>query len=243
MHRQDCITVVQIVNLKIIFMIIWIIGSSVAPIWMFVFPQNSCWRFNTQCDGIRQWDLGRVLRLWGWRLMGSMGLRSYKWDPVGFHSPFLHERTQAAYIIEEAPQPTMLAVWSRVSSFQTCEKYIPVVYKLIIAGSVVKNPPAMWEMQETWVWSLGWEEPLEEEMATPSSSLAWKIPWERNLVCYCPWVQRTGHDWAHTGKITNLWNIVSLCPDRLGQLFVNLLVVIKGYKALICKIIKFWRLL
>ena len=38
---------------------------------------------------------------------------------------------------------------------------------------VVKNPPAM---QETWVQSLGWEDPLEEEMATHFSILAWKIP-------------------------------------------------------------------
>ena len=41
-------------------------------------------------------------------------------------------------------------------------------------GSVVKNLPAM---QETWVRSLGWEDPLEEEMATHSSILAWRIPW------------------------------------------------------------------
>ena len=38
----------------------------------------------------------------------------------------------------------------------------------------VKNMPAM---QETWVQSLGWEDPLQKEMATHSSILAWKIPW------------------------------------------------------------------
>ena len=32
-------------------------------------------------------------------------------------------------------------------------------------------------MQETWVLSLGWEDPLKEEMATHSSILAWRIPW------------------------------------------------------------------
>ena len=41
----------------------------------------------------------------------------------------------------------------------------------------VKNLPAMQEMQETWVQSLGWEDPLEEEMATHSCILAGKIPW------------------------------------------------------------------
>ena len=39
---------------------------------------------------------------------------------------------------------------------------------------MVNNPPAM---QETWVGSLGWEDPLEKGMATHSSILAWRIPW------------------------------------------------------------------
>ena len=38
----------------------------------------------------------------------------------------------------------------------------------------VKHLPAI---RETWVRSLGWEDPLEKEMATHSSTLAWKIPW------------------------------------------------------------------
>ena len=42
---------------------------------------------------------------------------------------------------------------------------------------MVRNPLAMQEMQETWVQSLGWEDPLEKEMATCSNILAWKIPW------------------------------------------------------------------
>ena len=40
--------------------------------------------------------------------------------------------------------------------------------------ATVKNLPAM---QETWVRSLGWEDPVEEEIATHSSILAWKSPW------------------------------------------------------------------
>ena len=43
-----------------------------------------------------------------------------------------------------------------------------------LVAQMVKNPPAM---QETWVQSLGWEDPLEKEMATHSSILAWRIPW------------------------------------------------------------------
>ena len=43
-----------------------------------------------------------------------------------------------------------------------------------LVAQMVKNPPAMWE---TWVLSLGWEDPLEEGMATHSSVLASRIPW------------------------------------------------------------------
>ena len=39
---------------------------------------------------------------------------------------------------------------------------------------MVKNQPAVWEI---WVWSLGWEDPLEKGKATHSSILAWRIPW------------------------------------------------------------------
>ena len=43
-----------------------------------------------------------------------------------------------------------------------------------LAAQSVKNLPAV---QETQVRSLGWEDPLEKEMATHTSTLAWKIPW------------------------------------------------------------------
>ena len=43
-----------------------------------------------------------------------------------------------------------------------------------LVAQLVKNLPAMWE---TWIWSLGWEDPLEKGNATYSSILAWRIPW------------------------------------------------------------------
>ena len=43
-----------------------------------------------------------------------------------------------------------------------------------LVAQLVKNPPTM---RETWVQSLGWEDPLEKEKATHSSILAWRIPW------------------------------------------------------------------
>ena len=43
-----------------------------------------------------------------------------------------------------------------------------------LVAQTVENLPAMWEI---WVHSLGWEDPLEESMATHSNILAWRIPW------------------------------------------------------------------
>ena len=60
-----------------------------------------------------------------------------------------------------------LHVWSRINTY---------IYQLTLKFVVplVKNPPAM---RETWVLSLGWEDPLEKAKATHSSILAWRIPW------------------------------------------------------------------
>ena len=56
----------------------------------------------------------------------------------------------------------------------------------------LKRLPAMWE---TWVRSLGWEDPLEKEMATHSSTRAWRIPWtEEPVGLQSMGSQRVGHD-------------------------------------------------
>ena len=56
----------------------------------------------------------------------------------------------------------------------------------------VKRLPAM---RETWVRSLGWEDPLEKEMETHSSTLAWKIPWtEKPGRLQSMESQRVGHN-------------------------------------------------
>ena len=58
----------------------------------------------------------------------------------------------------------------------------------------VKHLPTMWE---TWIQSLGREEPREKEMATHSSTLAWTIPWtEKPGRLQSTGLQRVGHDWG-----------------------------------------------
>ena len=74
----------------------------------------------------------------------------------------------------------------------------------------VKNPPAM---QETWVQSLGQEDPLEKEMATHSSILAWRIPWTEEL----GGLQSMGSQRIRCNRVTNTFgfpNIISTCPPN-----------------------------
>ena len=78
-------------------------------------------------------------------------------------------------------------------------------------NQLVKNLPAM---QDTLVQSLGGEDPLAEDMATHSSSLAWKIPWtEEPGGLQSKGLQRVGHDWAR-----GTWpHRAQRCPGRVLQ--------------------------
>ena len=63
-----------------------------------------------------------------------------------------------------------------------------------LVAQMVKSLPTVWE---TWVWSLGQEDPLEKEMATHSSILAWKIPWtEKPGRLQSMELQRVRHNWV-----------------------------------------------
>ena len=72
-------------------------------------------------------------------------------------------------------------------------------------------------MRETWVRSLGQEDPLEKEMAIHSSTIAWKIPWTEELGrLQSMGSQRVGHDWATSILTTMLWTASSVHIAR-GQ--------------------------
>ena len=66
-------------------------------------------------------------------------------------------------------------------------------------GSVVKNLPTM---QKMWVRSQGWEDLLEQEMATHSSILSWEIPW--NLEGYSLWCHKESNT---TTTNTDMWTL------------------------------------
>ena len=80
-------------------------------------------------------------------------------------------------------------------------------------AQTVKNLP---EMQETWVQSLGWENPLEKGRATHSSILAWRIQWtEEPDGLQSLGLQRVGHDW-----VTNMVLIIMVI-NRFHPLFAS----------------------
>ena len=71
-------------------------------------------------------------------------------------------------------------------------------------AQLVKNPPTM---RETWVWSVGWQDPLEKGTAIHSSVLAWRIPW----TVYSMESQRVGHDWVtftYTLFLKCIWKFI-----------------------------------
>ena len=95
---------------------------------------------------------------------------------------------------------------------------------------MVKNLPVM---QETEVWFLGWEDNLEEEMATHSSTLAWKIPWtEEPGGLQSMMLQRVGHDRPRARAHTHTHTVIHLyfqslphpwIPTRLAPLLTSVI--------------------
>ena len=115
------------------------------------------------------------------------------------------------------PPPTPLSSFNKlVRSFR-----VPSKQKDSLVAQTIKNPPAM---HETWVGSLGWEDPLEESMATHSSILAWKIPMDRSAW----WAtvhrsQRVRHNWATKHTVQVLKYIVAC---RTVVMYLEILVLL-----------------
>ena len=88
-----------------------------------------------------------------------------------------------------------------------CCYHIISTMKASLVAQRLKRLPAM---RETWVQSLGQEDPLEKEMATHSSILAWRIPWkEEPGGLQSTGLQRVGHDWATSLSLS--WSFFKKC--------------------------------
>ena len=137
-------------------------------------------------------------------------------------SHFSHSQNQSPYL-DSNPLSPPLPVWpiQQLSPPMPCSSPISLLViawtpRHILAlsllcscnslgsqgGAVVKNLPASGRRRKWCVWSLGWEDPLEEGMATHSSILAWRIPWteEPGRLHTVHGLQRVRHGWVSTSK-------------------------------------------
>ena len=119
--------------------------------------------------------------------------------------------------------------WSKINKSQlellfTLNLFSFVVLKLVHATlSLAQTVKHLSTMRETRVQSLGWEDPLEKEMAIHSRTIAWKIPWTEEPGQLQPTgSQRVGHDWATSLHFTSLHHSLKpwyhpqcLCPSNL----------------------------
>ena len=76
------------------------------------------------------------------------------------------------------------------------------------------------QCQETWIWSLYQEDPLEKEMATHPSILVWEIPWaERNLEGNSSWGRNRVRFWLNNNSISNQNNLISKQVNYRGSIY------------------------
>ena len=110
-------------------------------------------------------------------------------------------------------QKTKIMTSGPITSWEIDGETMETVTDFILGGSkitaslVAQMVKHLHTTRETWVRSLGWEDPLEKEMATHSSIHAWKIPWTKEPGgLQSMGSQRVGHDWVtsltHSLKIT-----------------------------------------
>ena len=120
------------------------------------------------------------------------------WDAVSVTSFPLNPPSWSSPRLLWDPKACFLGLDHRIYPFILC---IGELGNSLVAQRI-KHLPAM---RETRVWSLGWEDPLEKEMATHSSILAWRIPWtEEPGRLQSTGSQRVRHNWATSLHFTSL---------------------------------------
>ena len=108
------------------------------------------------------------------------------------HKQHIGPRSAADMGWESAQVPPALASQRQGFQCREREKHTPKGYRASLVAQMVKSLPAM---RETWVGSLDQEDPLEKDMATYSSILAWEIPWtEEPGGLPSPGLQTVGYD-------------------------------------------------
>ena len=149
------------------------------------------------CVLVRAWARGKDATTTAWRLA------AWWMPPVGC-SPSRPTARNWAPIIrcvvrddlvppEKKPLPSL----ERKTHFAIPKSKLEIMGSSWWSSLLAQRVKCLPTMRETWVQSLGWEDPLEKEMASHSSTLAWKIPWtEKPGRLQSMGLQRVRHDWA-----------------------------------------------
>ena len=128
----------------------------------------------------------------------------------------------------QEPNYLSIYIYLYLSIYLSIYIYIYKIYVYIWASLVAQLVKTLPAMQETQVWSLGWEDPLEKEMATHSNILAWRIPWtDEPGRLQSRGLQRVGYNLAnkppppciYSPYFSLFWGCVSrhtLCPLLLS---------------------------
>ena len=113
-----------------------------------------------------------------WVIHGFYLFMSYSWMKIKWINTLEQCLTHSKHLIIVKYIYVLYSIYIFI-----CKLHIN--FKVFLVAHMVKNLPAV---QETWVWSLGQEDPLEKRMATRCSILAWRIPWtEEPGRLYSPW--------------------------------------------------------
>ena len=118
------------------------------------------------------------------------------------------------------PLPFLKPAWTfGGSQFTYCWSLAWRILSISLTSLVAQMVKRLSTIQESRVWALGWEDPLEKEMAIHSSTIAWKIPWtEEPSRLQSMGSQRVGHDWVTSLSLSlylyDLYKLVSLLIEK-----------------------------
>ena len=165
--------------MTLFFWLYWVFVALLGSLSSCGVQASHCGSFSLQSVGVVA-DVGSVVvthtgLVARWRVESS---QARDWT----HVPSLGKRILNHWVIREVPSTNsvmnLCCFCNRTSLVAQMVKHLPI-------------------MREIWVWSLGQEDPLEKEMSTHSSTLAWKIPWmeERGRLLLMG-SQRVQQDWA-----------------------------------------------
>ena len=115
-----------------------------------------------------------------WLPIQRIGFQSYfrgMWVTGGSKAILFPSPTQFKIMVKHVPWEAIFKNWLKTCYLIIFSVFTNVLYLLYVTSLVAQIVKRLFTMRETQVRSLGWEDPLEKEMAIHSRAIAWKIPW------------------------------------------------------------------